>query len=90
MNPADGLYVPLADTLAVPTVVPPLVQSLGGEDCGPNTSKVIVPPGEEPPDNTPETDDAEIALPAVPDDGALTDTDGDAVLIWISLTVPPS
>ena len=33
----------MSDTAAVPTVVPPLVQSVGGEDCGPNTVNVIVP-----------------------------------------------
>ena len=33
----------MPDTVAVPTVVPPLVQVEGALDCGPNTLNVIVP-----------------------------------------------
>lgn len=54
-------------------VVPPLVQSVGAEDCGPNTSNVTVPVGEAPDAKVAETDDGEIALPTVP----LADADAD-------------
>jgi hypothetical protein len=37
--------VPLPVTVTgLPTVVPPLVQVVGGEACGPNTVNVTVPP----------------------------------------------
>jgi hypothetical protein len=81
---AAGPYVALPDTIAVPTVVPALVQSVGGEDCGPNTVKVIVPDGPAPPDNDAATDDAAIADPAIAADGALTDTPGDAAPTRVS------
>jgi hypothetical protein len=64
--------VPLPDTVAVPTGVPPLVQSLGGEDCGPNTVKVIVP--EAPlvaPDRVALIELVAIAVAAVPLAGAV-------------------
>jgi hypothetical protein len=48
----------LPDTLAVPTVVPPEPHEIGAEDCGPNTLKVIVPLGEDPPDSIAGTDEA--------------------------------
>lgn len=67
------MYVPSPETVAVPTVVPPLVQSVGAEDCGPNTSNVTVPLAELPDDRVPDTDDGEIALPTVP----LADADAD-------------
>jgi hypothetical protein len=35
--------VPLPEIVAVPTVVPPLVQVVGALACGPNTVKAIVP-----------------------------------------------
>jgi hypothetical protein len=38
------LYVPFPETVAVPTVVPPLVQSDGALAWGPKTVYVIVPP----------------------------------------------
>ena len=41
--------MPLPDTVAVPTVVPPLVQVLGALDCGPKTLNVIVPLAPAPP-----------------------------------------
>ena len=80
--PVDGLYVPLPDTPAVPTVVPP-EQSVGALDCGPNTLKVIVPVGEDPPISVAETDDAEIGELAVPDAGADSEIDG---LAWLTET----
>lgn len=75
--------MPLPDTLTgEPTVVPP-EQSVGAEACGPNTLNVTVPDGEAPPDNVADTDDAEIADPAVPDDGATTPSPG----VWVIGTV---
>jgi hypothetical protein len=43
VKPALGWYVALPDTVAVPTVVPPLVHVLGAVVCGPNTVNVTVP-----------------------------------------------
>jgi hypothetical protein len=65
--------LPLPDTLAVPTVVPP-EQSDGAEACGPNTLNVTVPPGARPPESA-ATD--EIAVPAAPTDGTVNDSDVD-------------
>jgi hypothetical protein len=73
VNPADGLYVPLADTDAVPTVVPPVLQSVGELACGPNTVNVIVPVGLAPPDSVELIEPAGIAVFAVPLAGADTD-----------------
>jgi hypothetical protein len=83
--------VPFWVTLtADPTAVPPVLQSVGALDCGPNTSNVIVPDGDEPPDKATDTDPADFALPAVPDDGALTDpNDGDAAPTLVSVIDPP-
>jgi hypothetical protein len=38
------VLLPLLETGALPRLVPPLVHVLGGEDCGPKTVKVTVPP----------------------------------------------
>jgi hypothetical protein len=65
----------LPDTVAVPTVVPP-VQAEGAEDRGPITPNVTVPEGEDPPDSTAETDEALMFVPTFPDRGALTDSLG--------------
>jgi hypothetical protein len=46
VNDPVGLYEPFPDTDADPTVVPPEEQSVGAEDCGPNTSKLTDPDGE--------------------------------------------
>jgi len=70
VNPADGRYVPLSDTLAEPSVVPPDVHDAGGAGCGPNTVKVSVPVGAEPPAIVAETDAADIGLPTVARAGA--------------------
>jgi hypothetical protein len=59
-------------TVAVPTVVPPL-QSVGAEDCGPNTLNVIVPIGLTPPDNIELIEPAPIATFVVPLPGANTE-----------------
>jgi hypothetical protein len=48
------------------------VQSLGAEDCGPNTSNVIVPVGFAPPDSTEAIEPAVIAEFVVPLAGADT------------------
>jgi hypothetical protein len=81
--------VALPDTVAVPTWVPPEVHEPGGEDCGPKTLKVIVPPGEDPPDRIPEMAEAEIDAPVVPIDGALADRDGLEMALGVSLTIKP-
>jgi hypothetical protein len=56
--------------VAVPTVVPPLVQVVGALACGPNTVNVIVPPA---PLVAPESAElielAAIVVPALPVDG---------------------
>jgi hypothetical protein len=60
-------------TVAVPTVVPPVVQFVGALVCGPNTVKVTVPPAElVAPDSVEEIEPAAIALPGVPPAGAVT------------------
>jgi hypothetical protein len=77
--------VPLPATLTpVPTVVPPEPHELGAEDCGPNTLNKIVPDGDAPPDRTPEIDDADTAVPAVPADGA--DADKLGLLTTVAVT----
>ena len=81
--------MPLPDTLAVPTVIPPLVHDDGGEDCGPNTTNVTVPVGAEPPASDAEIDAGEIALPAVPDSGTDKDKAGLATVLNNSPWVLP-
>jgi hypothetical protein len=61
----------------VPTVVPP-EQFAGALDCGPNTLNVIEPVGEAPPESDAEMEEAVIALPEEPDEGADTATLGEA------------
>jgi hypothetical protein len=68
--------VPLPATVAVPTVAPPVEQSDGAVDCGPNTLNVIDPVGAAPPDNEADTNEATIAEFTVPVEGAVTDNDG--------------
>jgi hypothetical protein len=63
-------------TVAVPTVVPPL-QTVGAEDCGPNTLNVTVPVGPDPPDSIELIDPAAIAVSTVPVPGADTVTIGE-------------
>ncbi len=55
----------LPDTVAVPTVVPPLVHVVGAVACGPNTVKVIVPVA--PLVAPTNVDEIELALTAVPE-----------------------
>jgi hypothetical protein len=64
--------VALPLTAAVPAVVPPLEHVVGAEACGPNTLKVTVPPAPAvAPDSAELIDVAAMAVPAVPDDGAV-------------------
>jgi hypothetical protein len=53
----------LPDTDAVPTVVPPVEQLVGAEDCGPKTLIVIVPVGLEPPANVLEIEPVAMGVP---------------------------
>jgi hypothetical protein len=58
--------VALPDTVAVPTVVPPLVHVDGAVAWGPNTLNVTVPVAPAvAPDNVELTDEAAIAVPVV-------------------------
>jgi hypothetical protein len=77
--------VPLPDTAAVPTTCHPAPHDVGALAAGPKTLNVIVPPGEDPPDSTADTADGAIALPDVPDDGALTDNAG-----WTTVSAMPA
>ena len=59
-------------TVAVPTVVPPLVHVDGAVTCGPNTLNVTVPVAPDvAPDRVEEIDDAAIATPVEPVAGPL-------------------
>jgi hypothetical protein len=72
--------VPLPDTAAVPTAVPPLVQVLGALAWGPKTTQVMVPPAAAlPPDSVDVIEVAGIALEVVPVLGAPADIE---VLYW--------
>jgi hypothetical protein len=77
----------LPETVAVPTVVPPLVHVVGALACGPNTSKVIVPPGAEaplpPPDSTPVIEPAEIAALV----GSVAGAPADVAVLYLITTV---
>jgi hypothetical protein len=71
----------LPDTLTpAPTAVPPLAHTVGADDCGPNTSKVIVPDGDAPADNGAWIADAGIGCPA--------SSDGGALIVIVGLTGP--
>ena len=76
MNPEDGWYVPLPETVAVPTVVPPVEQLVGAEDCGPKTLKVTAPEGLYPPARVLEMALTPVAVPAVPVVGPVAVTVG--------------
>ena len=74
----------------MPTVSPPPEQSDGGLDCGPNTVKVTVPVGDAPPDSDADSDVPEIAVPAVPAEGAWTElNDGAAEATAVSAIPAP-
>ena len=62
----------LPETVAVPTVVPPLVQVVGALACGPKTVNVIVPVAPlAAPDRTEEIEVVAIAVPESPAAGAV-------------------
>jgi hypothetical protein len=71
----------LPAAVAVPTVVPPLVQVVGAEACGPKTLNVIVPVAVTPEllASTPLIVEGSIAVPAVPVPGAVTASVGEEV-----------
>jgi hypothetical protein len=75
-------------TLAVATVVPPDAHEGGGEDCGPNTVKVIAPVAADPPASVAEIEEAGIELPAVPPSGPLTESVGVALAATIVSAMP--
>lgn len=56
----------MPDTVAVPTVVPPVEQLVGADDCGPKTLTVIVPVGPDPLANVLEIELEAMEVPAVP------------------------
>jgi hypothetical protein len=63
--------VAFPDTVAVPTVVPPLVQLVGAVACGPKTVNVTVPVAPlDAPDSVELIELAAMAVPAVPLVGA--------------------
>ena len=70
--------MPFPLTVAVPTVVPPLVHVVGAVACGPKTVKVIVPVGALPLASTELIELVAIAVPAVPVPGPVAVTVGDA------------
>ena len=74
----------LPETVAVPTVVPPVEQLVGAEDCGPKTVKVIVPDGLEPEPSTELIELALMAVPAVPFAGPVAVTVGLALPTTVS------
>jgi hypothetical protein len=89
VNPVVGWYVPLPNAVAKPTTSHPAPHEVGALAAGPNTLNVIVPLGEDPPDSVAEIDDAEISLPSLPDDGALSDNDvGTAVTVVLVIPGP--
>jgi hypothetical protein len=62
----------LPDTVAVPTTCQPDPHDVGALAAGPNTLNVIVPPGDAAFVSTADTDDAVMAAPSLPVDGALS------------------
>ena len=68
----------MPETVAVPTVVPPVEQLVGAEESGPKTLKVIVPEGLDPEPSAEVTELAPMAVPAVPFAGPVADAVGEA------------
>jgi hypothetical protein len=79
--PVDGWTVPLAETVAVPAVIPPIGQLVGAADWGPKTLKVIVPVGSEPEAMVEPIEPAGIAVPATPVEGPVT------VMVGVALEI---
>ena len=71
-------------TVAVPTVVPPVVQLVGALVCGPKTVKVMVPVGLSPLARVPVIELAAIAVPAEPVLGAVAESVGEAFATTVS------
>jgi hypothetical protein len=69
----------LPEIVAVPTVVPPVVQLVGAEDSGPKTVKVIVPVGLDPAARTLEIEVLAMAVPIEPVAGPV------AVIVGLAL-----
>ena len=83
--------MPLPDTLGEPTVVPPVVQLVGADDCGPKTLMVIVPV-ELAPDEPARVELMELRLigvPVVPVEGALAVTVGPALATTVLVIAEP-
>jgi len=76
-------------TVLVPTVVPPVVQVVGADAWGPNTVKVTVPVGLEPPERVAEMLLAVTALPAVPLEGPVAEKAGETLATTVSDIVEP-
>jgi hypothetical protein len=84
---APGETTPSLETVALPTEVPP-VQLVGALDCA-KTENVAVPVGALPPLIDAVTLDAEIEVPTVPFEGALTTIDGVAAETTVSVMPGP-
>jgi hypothetical protein len=74
----------LPDAVAVPTVVPPVEQLVGAEDCGPKTLNVIVPVGLYPEAITELIEVEAIGVPALSVAGPVAVTVGDALPTTVS------
>ena len=83
--------MPFPDTVAVPTVVPPLVQVVVALVCGPKTVNLIVPVEFKPElaDSPEEIEAVLIAVPAVPFAGPFAVSDGFAFATTISAIPAP-
>ena len=79
----------MPETVAVPTVVPPVVQLVGAEDWGPKTVTVIVPVGPEPPARTLEMELFGMLEPTVPVAGPFAVTVGLAFPTTVSDIAEP-
>jgi hypothetical protein len=79
----------LPAALAVPTVVPPVVQVVGAEAWGPNTLYVIVPVGLAPPAREALTDEAAMAVLATSVAGPAVDRVGLAFATTVLAMVEP-
>jgi hypothetical protein len=84
--------VPFPDTVVpVPTAVPPDVQEVGAEDCGPKTVKLMVPVGLDPEASTELTALAAMAAPAVPVPGPTAVTVGEAFgIVNVAVGIDPA
>jgi hypothetical protein len=76
--------VAFPDTVAVPTVVPPLVQVEGALACGPKTLKVTVPVGLAPPESVELMEPAAIAVLVT----AVAGPTAEVAVAYLTLTIP--